>query len=627
MVCGFLVNALRGTVGTLVVEWVAKPVKRQIDYLRHFKDNVEKFKERTEDLENERDWLQHGIKVDGNQLHDIGAGAQVSLEKADHILTDLKSIQQEIDKDKRCFCGCPNWWWRYRLSKKLEKKKLVAISEHLDKMAKFGQPGRTGYRSARTIPIIEFLLCKDFMASKASEKAFSQIFEAPEDDNVSMIGLWGMGGSGKTTLVREVGNQAEKFNLFDKVVITTVSQNPNFHAIQDEIAKYLDDFDMIIEQGRRSAQELWLRLQKEKKILIILDDVWADINLKENIGIPHGKDHGDCKVLVTTRSLDVCRRMECQKSVKLGCLDDEEAWALFDKKARLENSDDAIKKVARQIVQKCEGLPIALVTLGSALKGNTNCHRWEATYRRLIERRLDDIQGIDQNVYRCLEVSFDYLNDLESKMCFLLCSLFPEDHEIYVEDLVGYAWGLELYKRADSIEEVRSEVLAAIDILKNSCLLLDSGERHIKMHDVVRDVALRIASGRREISVSMKSEVVEAWQSSEPYRAVIFKTNGVDELPKGLVCPNLKILLLLGYHGIFKGKKVCSSHQASIASEAFDHFQKNLQTLHFSNCRPYDFSMLEKLTNLRTLHLERCELYDISILEIEETSRSFLQWL
>ncbi|XVF78707.1 hypothetical protein PTKIN_Ptkin14bG0157200 [Pterospermum kingtungense] len=286
MVCDFLVNALTNSVGTLFVDWVANPLRRQFDYLRHFKDNVENFKEGKVDLLIERDRLQHEIEVAGNQLLDIGAGAQGSLEKAVDILNDAESIQQEIDKDKRCFCRCPDWWWRYRLSKKLEKKKLVAISEHLNKMAKFGQPGRVGYRSARTIPTVEFLLSKDFVVSKASEKAFSQIFEALKDENVSMIGVWGMGGSGKTTLVREVGNQAEKSNLFDKVVITTVSQKPNFHAIQDEIAKFLDDFDMNCERERRSAQELWQRLGKEKKILIILDDVWAEINLKEKIGIP-----------------------------------------------------------------------------------------------------------------------------------------------------------------------------------------------------------------------------------------------------------------------------------------------------------------------------------------------------
>ncbi|XWS10056.1 hypothetical protein CRYUN_Cryun39dG0043100 [Craigia yunnanensis] len=482
MGCGFCESALSNCVGTLLVDWVAKPVGRQIDYLRRFGDNVEQLREKKNELSMARDRLKREIQISENKLQEIEDDARGLLSKADDILKDVENMEQEMEKGKRCFGWCPNW----RLSKKLAKEKLV-ISKLLEKMAKFDQPGRVGYPSTGTFPTIEFLSSKDFIVSKASKIAFSRIVEELKDDNVSMIGLWGMGGLGKTTLAREVGNQAKKLNLFNKVVVTTVSQKPNFHKIQDEIAKFLD-FDMNSEQGRRSEQELWLRLQKEKKILIILDDVWAEINLKEKIGIPLGEDHKGCKVLLTTRRLEVCRSMGCQKAVQLGVLDDQEAWALFEKKAGLQNSDDAIKKVAGQIVKKCKGLPIAIVTMGSALKGNTNHHRWEATYRRLKKRTLADIEDIDQeNAYLCLEVSFDYLKDMKTKKCFLLCSLFPEDHEIYVEDLVRYAWGLELYQGVDSIEEVRSEVLAAIDILKNSSLLFDYGERHVKMHDLVRD--------------------------------------------------------------------------------------------------------------------------------------------
>ncbi|XWS10062.1 hypothetical protein CRYUN_Cryun39dG0043600 [Craigia yunnanensis] len=483
MGCGFCESALSNCVGTLLVDWVAKPVGRQLDYLRRFGKNAEQLRAKKDELAMEKARLQREIQMAENQLQEIEDDVRGLPSKANDILKDVESMEKEIEKNKRCFGWCPNWWWRYRSSKNLAKEMLV-ISKLLEKMAKFGRPGRVGYPSTSTFPTIEFLSSKDFIVSKASKIAFSRIVEALKDDNVSMIGLWGMGGSGKTTLALEVGKQAEKFNLFDKVVVATVSQKPNFNKIQDEIAKFLD-FGMNSEQGRRSEQELWLRLQKEKKILIILDDVWAEIDLKKKIGIPLGEDHKGCKVLLTTRRLEVCRSMGCQKEVPLGCLDEQEAWALFEMKAGLENSDDAIKKVAGQIVKKCEGLPIAIVTMGSALKGNTNRHRWEATYRRLKNRRLADIEDINEkNAYICLEVSFDYLKDMKTKKCFLLCSLFPEDHKIYVEDLVRYAWGLELYDGVRSFEEVRSEVLAAIDILKNSCLLFDSGERHVKMHDV-----------------------------------------------------------------------------------------------------------------------------------------------
>jgi disease resistance protein RPS2 len=108
-----------------------------------------------------------------------------------------------------------------------------------------------------------------------------------------MIGLYGMGGVGKTTLVKEVGRRAKELHLFDEVLIATVSQNPNATGIQDQMADSLDlKFDKKSKEGR--AKELWQRLQG-KKMLIVLDDVWKDIDFQE-IGIPFGDDHRGCKI-------------------------------------------------------------------------------------------------------------------------------------------------------------------------------------------------------------------------------------------------------------------------------------------------------------------------------------------
>ncbi|KAK5834060.1 hypothetical protein PVK06_017931 [Gossypium arboreum] len=267
-------------------------------------------------------------------------------------------------------------------------KKTQDISKLLEK---FGRRGPVGCRDPTTLPTIDFLCSKEFVVSESSKAAFDQIIEALKDENINMIGLWGMGGVGKTTLACEVGSQAPKLNLFDKVVITTVSQKPNLERIQDQIAQYIG-FDMKNEQGRRSEQELWLRLKNEQRILIILDDIWESINLKEKIGIPIGDDHKGCKILLTTRRQQVCRAMDCQNVVQLDCLDDDEAWTLFEKKAGLDDfSDDSIKILANQIAKKCGGLPIAIVPLGSALKGKTY-HEWQAAYRCL-EIRCLEIRG------------------------------------------------------------------------------------------------------------------------------------------------------------------------------------------------------------------------------------------
>ncbi|PPD67739.1 hypothetical protein GOBAR_DD35383 [Gossypium barbadense] len=614
MGCGFCEAALSNTVGTLVVDCVVKPVGRQLDYVRCFHDNVEKLREKKRELADARVRLLHKIEDAKNRLLLIENDVQNLQSRADETLSDMGTLEEEIQLNKRCLNWCPNWSWRYQLSKKAMKK-IQDISELLDK---FGLLGPVGYPAPTALPTIDFLCSKEFVFSKSSETAFYQIIEALKDENINMIGLWGMGGVGKTTLAREVGSQAQKLNLFDKVVITVVSQKPNFERIQDQIAQYIG-FDMKNEQGRRSEQELWLLLKNERRILIILDDIWESINLKEKIGIPIGEDHKGCKVLLTTRRQQVCQAMDCQNVVQLGCLNDDEAWTLFEKKAGLYDfSDDSIKILANQIVQKCGGLPIAIVPLGSALKGKTH-HEWQAAYRRLKDRRLTEIEDvIEENAYVCLRVSFDYLKNMETKTCFLLCSLFPEDDEIYVENLVGYAWGLKLCKCIDPIKYVRSEVFASIEIIKNSGLLLDCRERHVKMHDVVRQFALWIASSRKEFSFGTV-ETLPMDESFKHYTAISFETDQTDELPKGVGFPYLKLLL----HGAnrfmetsseffegMKALKICALNHLLISLSTFQ-FHMNLQTLYLINCKLSDISMLGKLKTLHILSLSRSDITEL----------------
>ncbi|TYI32312.1 hypothetical protein ES332_A04G051000v1 [Gossypium tomentosum] len=615
MGCGFCGAALPNIFATLVVDCVLKPVVRQFDYVRRFHDNVEKLREKKRELADARDRLLHKIEDAKNRLLLIENDVQNLQSRADETLSDMGTLEEEIQLNKRCLNWCPNWSWRYQLSKKAMKK-IQGISELLDK---FRQLGHVGYCAPTALPTIDFLCSKEFVFSKSSETTFYQIIEALKDENINMIGLWGMGGVGKTTLAREVGSQAQKLNLFEKVVITVVSQKPNFERIQDQIAQYIG-FDMKNKQGRRSEQELWLRLKNEPRILIILDDIWESINLKEKIGIPIGDDHKGCKVLLTTRRKRVCQIMECRPVVELDCLDDDEAWTLFEKKAGLDDfSDDSIKTPAKKIVKKCGGLPIAIVPLASALKGKTNCHEWQAAYRRLEGRRLTEIEDVDErNAYVILETSFDYLKDMMTKTCFLLCSLFPEDHEIYVDDLVGYAWGLELYKGMDSIKDVRSEVLASIEILKNSGLLLDSGEMHVKMHDVVRQFALWIASSRKEISFGTV-ETLPMDESFKHYTAISFETDQTDELPKGVGFPYLKLLLHGGNRFVetssefFEGMKalqVCALKYQLISLAAFK-FNMNLRTLCLINCELSDISMLGKLKTLHILSLSQSDITEL----------------
>ena len=156
---------------------------------------------------------------------------------------------------------------------------------------------------------------------------------------------------------------------------------------------------------------------------------------------------------------------------------------------------NVLNVVANEVCIECRRLPIALVTVGSAMKGKDAPTLWNEAARELRKSVPTNIEGVDQQVYKSLTLSYDCLQDEEAKACFLLCSLFPKDHNILIEDLVRYGMGLRVFKKVDTVHEARGSAKSVTNNLIVACLLLASDKQDcIKMHDVVRDVAIDIGS-------------------------------------------------------------------------------------------------------------------------------------
>ncbi|KAK9177286.1 hypothetical protein WN944_029306 [Citrus x changshan-huyou] len=259
---------------------------------------------------------------------------------------------------------------------------------------------------------------------------------------------------------------------------------------------------------------------KGRKILIILDDVWKELDM-ETVGIPANC----CKILLTTRLQQVCDRMGCDTPIKLNALDQAEGLDLLRKHAGIDVADKTLTDVSKRVAKECKGLPLAIKAVGSALRGRT-ADEWNVALDKLQNAKLDKIEGIDKHsrgVYGCLKFSYDYLNGEDSRSCFLLCSLFPEDYKIDLEDLLGYAVGLVWYQ-AESIEKARSLLRGTIKGLKDSSLLLDTDDdRFVKMHDIVRDVALWIGSEEKKFFTSKVGIGLAEWaveEGLEQYRGI-----------------------------------------------------------------------------------------------------------
>ncbi|MCH99273.1 disease resistance protein, partial [Trifolium medium] len=206
-----------------------------------------------------------------------------------------------------------------------------------------------------TIPTLEHFSSGNFVPFEPMIEASNRLLAALHDNNCSIIGLYGKRGSGKTELVKAVGEKAKYLNIFDVVLFATVSQNPNVSRIQDEIAESLDlKLDKNTEIGR--AGTIYSTLERFDRILVILDDVKARIEV-EDLGIPRGGTNG-CKVLLTARRRRDCALMGCQREIPLSALSRDESWTLLKKHSGIKDeSSSDILNVAHNVAFECEGLP------------------------------------------------------------------------------------------------------------------------------------------------------------------------------------------------------------------------------------------------------------------------------
>ncbi|KAJ6752274.1 hypothetical protein OIU85_002678 [Salix viminalis] len=335
---------------------------------------------------------------------------------------------------------------------------------------------------------------------------------------------------------------------------------------------------------------------------------------------------GGCKVLLTTRLRDIWSYMECQPIVFLRILSENEAWALFKINAGLRDEDSNLNTVAKKVARECQGLPIALVTVGRALRDKSTVE-WEVASKQLKNSQFKHMEliGEQKNIYSCLKFSYDYLKHEETKLCFLLCCLFPEDYNIPIEDLMRVGYGL--HQDVESIEDTRKQVHVAINTLKDCCMLLGTEfEGYVKMHDLVRDVAIQIASSKEHGFMVKAGIGLKEWprstKSFESCKTISLMGNKLTELPEGLVYPQLKVLLLELDDGLnvperfFEGMKeieVLSLEGGCLSLQSLE-FSTNLQSLLLIKCKCNDLICLRKLQRLEIL----CFIWCSSVKELPD---------
>ncbi|XP_035548747.1 disease resistance protein At4g27190-like [Juglans regia] len=471
-----------------IAEYTVQPVGRWLCYSCHYKSNMEHLKNQEMMLRDAQKEVERKVKTASDNGDQIKDNVETWLKKVDEIIKKLGGGEEE-GESRNSNPSCLNLKQRHQMSR--EAKEMVDNIAELLKMENFvsGVSHRLAAQD-RVTPIN-----MDYMTLDSRISITKRIMEALGDANINKIGVWGSPGVGKSTLMKEIFRKAKEESLFDEVALANVTKSPNLSQIQEEIANMLDlklDPNCKTEMVRAAHLRARLEKDKEKKILVILDDIWKRLDLEEIGIIPSER----CKVLLTSRDRHVLasEMVNEENSFKLDTLGEEEAWNLFEKMAGDFAKDDLdLRNTAIEVAKACGGLPIALVTVSRALK-NKNSRIWKDALLKLTKSTPEHDTEIWSPVYSCIQLSYKHLDGRELKSLFLLCA--RQGYYISYRDLLRYGFGLCLFCGIDTLDGARNRLEYLVSKLQDACLLLQSprSSEEFYMHDVVRHVATMIAS-------------------------------------------------------------------------------------------------------------------------------------
>jgi hypothetical protein len=292
-----------------------------------------------------------------------------------------------------------------------------------------------------------------------------------ESPDVLIVGIWGMGGIGKTTIAEVVCSKVR--SRFERIFVENFRQQSD---LRRSFLSWLLGQETLNTMGFLSFQDSFVRDRLRRiKVFIVLDDVddlmrfeeWRDLLDGRNSSFGPGS-----KVLITSRDKQVLSNV-VDKTYKVQGLIDEQAIQLFSSKALkncIPTSDH--RHLIEQIGRHVQGNPLALKVLGSSLYGKS-IEEWRSALNKLAQH---------PQIERVLRISYDGL-DSEQKSIFLDIAHFfigrwePDEATGILDCLYG--------------RSVKFDISTLID----KCLITPShkiSHNELEMHDLLREMAFNI---------------------------------------------------------------------------------------------------------------------------------------
>ncbi|KAH7665992.1 P-loop containing nucleoside triphosphate hydrolase protein [Dioscorea alata] len=487
-----------------------------------------------EDLKAMRNSVLREIELQEGKGKQRTQKVQAWLDKVEDM--DQRTNQLMIDFSRCCVTGCCslNIYSRINASRKATNLKkeideLMKEKIHLSVLAK----------RRLSNPIIDMPISTTNVGIKIGSN-LCDVCNWLAAERVGIIGIYGMGGVGKSTLLKEIQRSKDVLNMgFDYIIHARASYELHAEDLRDCIAEQL----LLCEPSREAI----FKFLKYKNFLLLLDDLLEELDITV-LGIPDPHDESCVttpykhKVVFTTRSKKVCDCMKADEMIKLECLDKDEGWQLFKENLAIDlEGMPFIEEAARKVASFCGGLPLALMMVGQAMSKKTAPAEWNLM--------LDQLQGrlsssLCETMFIYLKGSYDSLANETLQQCFLCFCLWPKNKLILIEDLIKCWLGFGLISYFDSISEAYMHGCYIIKVLEEASLVITHDNRTVvEVHEVIHDMAQWIAS-RAEgdhkawfvkqniIFEQLSSEEMETWIQLERVSIINCDMNSLPELKR-----------------------------------------------------------------------------------------------
>ncbi|GKV25706.1 hypothetical protein SLEP1_g35101 [Rubroshorea leprosula] len=262
--------------------------------------------------------------------------------------------------------------------------------------------------------------------------------------------------------------------------------------------------------------------------------------------------------------------------------------------------------VAKEIVNECDGLPLAIITVAGSLKEISEPRLWKAALNQLRECRRN-VAGTDDDAFRILKFSYDRLRNPKIQHCFLYCAMYPEDYNIQRKEIIEYWIDEGFIDEMETWQAMKDEGYDILRKLEDNCLLEDGEEEDcVRMHDLVRDMALNVTRTNPQFLVKAGlrlKKLPEKGEWTENLEKVSLMRNFIKEIPSNIPSSKCTMLttLLLSHNNLL-----------TIPESIFE-YMPQLKILDLSYNQEFSSlpDSLSKLVNLTTLLLQATSLIEV----------------